>query len=81
MFLDNALLAPLNLHFTDSFIEVYFILYNLQNSPVPTSLIKLIGFDRVEDLGPGKETVITMSMVPSQMTVSVFYISNIGESV
>ena len=42
----------------------------MQDSPVPTPLIKLVGFERVKDLSPSGEAVVTVSMDPSQMTVS-----------
>ena len=45
---------------------------SVQNSPVTTAHIKLVGFNRVENLSQGAHAVVTVSMDPSQMTVSIF---------
>ena len=47
----------------------------VQNSPYTTAHIKLVGFDRVENLSPRAQAVITVSMDPSQMTVCNFVVS------
>lgn len=41
----------------------------MQAPPVTTAKIKLVGFQRVENLMPGTQTVVTVTMEPYQMTV------------
>ncbi|CAI8024072.1 Probable exo-1,4-beta-xylosidase xlnD [Geodia barretti] len=49
--------------------EVVQFYATLTNSPVTTAHIKLVGFNRVENLSQGAHAVVTVSMDPSQMTV------------